>query len=545
MTKQEKIKLIFPPLWDIDLPYLSLPQLSAYLTQYNIENKSFDLNLFFWKKISQKKNLEGFYHWLKLIITESEFNKDSCIDINNYIKIKSYLSLSLEDFNYKVLNEGLIVNKNIRELILLFWINFNSEIFKTSHNFKKDEIPLYFYHDQYYFNASLSRYALRSDGILSLLEDNFNNPYYKFYKSYFSEIFQDEYKYYGISVTGINQVIPSFTLAKIIKENFKDVKVIIGGAWVTQLSTKIRKNSSLFKYIDYFVVGEGEKTLYNIITKDNSEVNNTLTLTDNKVSGNIKPDYIDLNDLPAPTFVDYDLNSYDVKNTLPYQSSRGCSWGKCTFCSYPILDPKYRIKKKEVIFNDFEKLIDKYNTEYICLVDSELNKERLTSISNIVSNLKKKIFWRGFARFDKNLNFDILLDASMNGCDVLIWGMESGSDKILKKIRKGTTITIMNDVLKDAFAAGIHNRVCVMYEIPEETEEDFHQTINFLERNSKIIGSLAFSQFTLEYNCTMFSSLKIEVENDQELFIGYYLETFSSNHRELLEKIYLKIDHLR
>lgn len=541
MKKQPVIKLIFPPLWDIDLPYLSLPQLSSYLLKYNIANNCFDLNLFFWKQLSTRKNLEKFYVWLQEIAINSEINTDVDINLKNYILVKDYVKLEFDVFFITIMNENHIVNEKIRELLLLFWFNSNTKKYQRFHNVSPDDIPLYFYHDRYYFNSSLSKYAQNSKDIEFLLNDKSENPYYKFYESVFDNITDGECSFYGLSITGINQVIPAFTLAKMLKEKYPNVKIIFGGAWVTQLAAKIAKNPSLFKDVDYFVVGEGEKALYKILTGNIEVISNVLMLKDGEIMNSKAPDYVDLDDLPPPSFIDYDLNSYDIKNTLPYQSSRGCSWGKCTYCSYHILDPFYRKKTKESIYRDLDTLIHKYSTEYICFVDSELNKERLLSISDVISYLKRKISWRGFSKLEKDLTFDVLSKASENGCDFLIWGMESGSDNILYKIRKGTNIKIMENVLRDAHHAGIHNRVCVMYEIPEESDTDFNHTIDFLKRNINYIGSMSFSQFTLEFNSVMFNKMNIIPDNENELLIGYPLEKRETSYREKLERLFLQI----
>jgi len=546
MNKDGKIKLIFPPLWDTDLPYLSLPQLSAFLLKNKIENKCFDLNLYFWKKNSNIENFKLFYNWLIETYNFSIKNKNSCLDLRTHLKIERYLSLTFNNFYYNFLKNRSIIDKEVRELFLQFWSSsFVGSKYQSSINCSKEEIPLYYYHDQYFYSASLSRYALDAENIFSLTEDNLENPFLIFFDLHHQEIISNEFQYYGISVTGVNQVIPAFALAKCIKKWASNAKVIFGGAWVTQLSKKIKNNQLLFKYVDYFVVGEGEQALLKIILKGRgniqTEIPNAYFVKENKVCGHIHLDCIDLNDLPPPSFNDYTLSEYDVKNTIPYQSSRGCSWAKCTFCSYPILDPKYRVKTKPFLLNDIKALVTKYNVTNICFVDSELNRERFETLTEVFSIIKKEISWRGFARLENNLSFKILKDAANKGCDLLIWGLESGSNEILKNLRKGTNRSIMAKVLFNSFKAGIHNRVCVMYGIFGETEDNFTKTIEFLNNNLQYIGSLAYSRFTLEYNSEMYKRQKLTEMSNSELCIGYITETLEIDYKESLEKLYLKV----
>ena len=97
------------------------------------------------------------------------------------------------------------------------------------------------------------------------------------------------------------------------------------------------------------------------------------------------------------------------------------------------------------------------------------------------------------------------------GCRFIIWGMESGSDRILNLMRKGTTRAIATANLRDAALAGIHNRVCLIYGYPSETDEDRELTISLVRENLGAIHSMAFSPLSLERGTPLTHATEVQL----------------------------------
>ena len=83
-----------------------------------------------------------------------------------------------------------------------------------------------------------------------------------------------------------------------------------------------------------------------------------------------------------------------------------------------------------------------------------------------------------------NLTKDTLQLLYDSGLKLVIWGVESGNDRILKIIRKGTNVSDLKVVLKDSFDVGIKNVLYIMFGFPTETEEDIHDTLKFISEIS-------------------------------------------------------------
>ncbi len=100
----------------------------------------------------------------------------------------------------------------------------------------------------------------------------------------------------------------------------------------------------------------------------------------------------------------------------------------------------------------------------------------------------------------------LLKELHDSGLKMIMWGVESGNDRILKLMNKGTSRKCIEQVLKDSHDAGIKNIVYMMFGFPTETKEEFKETIDFLSRNSEYIDLVSTSVFGLQKGTEVFSN---------------------------------------
>ena len=94
-----------------------------------------------------------------------------------------------------------------------------------------------------------------------------------------------------------------------------------------------------------------------------------------------------------------------------------------------------------------------------------------------------------------DLTKEVLQQLYDSGLKIIIWGVESGNDRVLKLIRKGTNVKDLQVVLKNSYAVGITNVTYIMFGFPTETEEEFMDTIDMLQRNNEFISLVSTSVF--------------------------------------------------
>jgi len=271
---------------------------------------------------------------------------------------------------------------------------------------------------------------------------------------------------YGIT-TYVTSVPISENIAKLCKKTNKYSKVVVGGAHPTAVPEKM---SSLF---DIVVSGEGELAFLDIM---NDFPNNKRYYK--------RPLEKKLDSYPNPAYHLIDPFSYkrtiNGETSLTILTSRGCPF-RCSFCG---LDESHRIFKKkspESVVKEIKELKDKYGIKKYNFQDDTftVDKKRLHRMLDLLKPLDIGFRVHGRAGLDKKEDYIKLKEA---GCDLIAWGIESGSQKILDKMNKQATVKDNEDVIKWAKDVGITSRAFFILGFPGETKETMEETKAFLEK---------------------------------------------------------------
>lgn len=190
------------------------------------------------------------------------------------------------------------------------------------------------------------------------------------------------------------------------------------------------------------------------------------------VNGKVKPVNYDL--LPKPTYKNREKYLFDV---LPFTLKHGCSWGRCRFCSLSKgWNSGYLERSAKVVFGELEGLVDLYDPEVFICRDHSLTGLNLVEFCGYFEKLSKP--WCGQSRPDMTVKEIEALARS--GCKGIYFGLESGSDKILRAINKGITIKQLSDFIKILHSNGILPAPSLIIGAPGEEKEDFEKTVQFL-----------------------------------------------------------------
>ena len=148
--------------------------------------------------------------------------------------------------------------------------------------------------------------------------------------------------------------------------------------------------------------------------------------------------------------------------------------------------------------HDIRAIQKKYSTDYFYFCTNEINND-LVNIDNLCQALAREkinIHWTSFADVS-NMSGHLLETLRHSGCYQLCWGIESGSDRILKKMGKKYSVEQAEKTLKMSAALGIRNRVNIMTGFPQEEEPDYLNTLAFIKRNIGIIEAVGLFDFYL------------------------------------------------
>src|SRR5437660_8319414 len=143
----------------------------------------------------------------------------------------------------------------------------------------------------------------------------------------------------GVSIGTQMQLLAGLTFCKMIKEAFPQIHITVGGNIITRLQEEFPTHERLFTDVfDTAIMYEGEHALLWLLEalageREMAKVPNLLYRDERGVHGNSEVYTEKTTALPLPDFDGFPLDSYFVPvRILPYLATRGCYWGRCTFC---------------------------------------------------------------------------------------------------------------------------------------------------------------------------------------------------------------------
>ena len=510
-----KTALIFPPQWYPSQPYLALPTLKAHLESKGHEVDQFDFNIECYEIFLSREYLTHCVEIVRQRLSAQTYTTDEQ-------EVKTVYREILADTGFldSVLNEVEDAKNVMRDEERFFQF----DTYKKAYTTLKVAMKLISY-AHFPSRLDLDSFFMMGNpeenlsGILSATADTVRNPFIHMYEEHLLEkVNWNDYGLLGISIIHIGQVIPGLTLARLLRKKFEHLHIVIGGSVFNRHSDLLDNKQALFEeFFHSAIVSEGEKPLEELVShlkegKSLTTVPNLIYMEEQKVIHNPKAEALPYEHLVCPTFDQFPLEKYLMPYpVLPYMSSRGCYWGKCTFCTHSfIYDSYYRKENETRVAEELGQLGKKYNTKYFTFSDEAISPNAFNRMSKAI--LKQGVEMRalGMLKFesgDKETP-ELFEDIYKAGFLMLFFGLESANDRILKIIDKGCDQDTERSVLKNSSEAGIWNHLYLFFGFPTEEREEAEDTIQFTVENSEVgtgtIHSVGQSIFALEKDSAIY-----------------------------------------
>ena len=291
----------------------------------------------------------------------------------------------------------------------------------------------------------------------------------------------------GISVMA-NLLPFAVLLARRIKEAWPGKTVVLGGVGPKAVEAAILQR---FPEIDLIAYGEGERTGPQIVAcltsgGDLSRCPGIFyrdgeTVVQTAHSGRLA----DLGSQPYPAYEKTDLSRYTA---IGMMTSRGCPF-PCTFCSVaPVWDFTPVLRTAEDIVGEMRHVLERSSTNLFLFQDEYFlaSPARAKELCRVLGESGLAVRWKAFGRVNLTDRESMELMAR-SGCLELRFGIESGSDEILSRVRKGFTVTEATDVISSAASIFPGVDACFIWGFPFETMEHFYQTL-FLMNGYRMMG---------------------------------------------------------
>lgn len=344
----------------------------------------------------------------------------------------------------------------------------------------------------------------------------------------------------------------AFRMAVIAKE--KGIKVVASSSDAADHYEKYIANG-----VDFVVIGEGENTLKELISKiDNGETNfknvEGLALKDNDGVIRTSPRQIvkELDSFPMPAWDLIDISSYKkiwMENhgyfSLNIATTRGCPF-KCNWCAKPIYGNRYNSRSPQKVTEEIEYLINNYQVNYFWMCDDifGLKPGWVQEFRELIKSKGLKFKYKIQSRVDLLLEEDTITYLAESGAETVWVGAESGSQKILDAMDKGTTVEQIYKATKILKKNGIRPAFFLQFGYLGETKEDIGKTIDMvLELMPEEIGiSVSYPLPGTKFYDIVKEQLKDKANwTDSDDLALMYKSTFSSTYYKKLHRYVHKV----
>ncbi|MCF6156367.1 MAG: B12-binding domain-containing radical SAM protein [Candidatus Brocadia sp.] len=501
VSHSRDVVLIFPPQWTPMQPYLSIPALTAYLQNHGISVNQCDLNLDFYEKLLSRGQLQPLCCKLEQIFQQLNKKQSLRLEEQRYF-YSIYLIRSAFDEVISKIEETKDFFRSEENFFDLSKLSIQKSILNTAINIVNVSCRVELALDELCFPIDVESF----EEIAKFISREENNFLLRFFQKQIEDLLTSKkYLLAGISINDSSQLVPALTMTRWIKVHRPEIHITIGGNLLSRCIDGLRNLPDFFRnFADSVVIFEGEKPLLKLIQtikngKKLANVPNLIFLDCEKVVQTEMCQPEEINRLPTPDFDGLKLDKYFAPFLiLPILSSRGCYWGKCTFCDHSyIYREGFQQRDAEQVANDLRTLNIKYGTRYFSFSDEALSPSASRLISAKIIESKLDVSLLAQVRLETAFSDEICSLMSQAGIKMLFIGLESASLRIQKKIRKGINFDLAPTILKRFYEAGIMVHLFVIFGFPEETVEDSEETIDFILKNKDYVFSVGASTFAI------------------------------------------------
>lgn len=253
------------------------------------------------------------------------------------------------------------------------------------------------------------------------------------------------------------------------------------------------------KYIDegadFIILGEAEMTLLELVNELGKDAKNVSTIPglafkqDDCVIKTPKRLVLkDLDSLPLPAWDLLNMERYRQSwlqhagyFSMNMGTTRGCPF-KCNWCAKPIYGNRYNSRSPQNVVTELKMLKEKFKFDHIWFCDDifGLKPGWVNEFANLIEKENLHFNFKIQARADLLLQENYVRDLARAGCDNIWMGAESGSQKILDAMDKGTTVEQIHESTKLIRKYGMKPSFFIQFGYLGETKEDIKKTIDMI-----------------------------------------------------------------
>lgn len=289
--------------------------------------------------------------------------------------------------------------------------------------------------------------------------------------------------------TTTSSFLDAYRHAEAVKEAFPEIKTVFGGVHVSALKDKILES---FPCIDYAIIGEGEKAMVQLASREPLGTIQGLIYREGPYlrSNGFRTDMCELDDIPFPAFGNLEgfprhfappIFNYPRHPAATIISSRGCPY-QCSYCDRSVFRRSFRFNSAAYLYEHMAYLKKDYGIKHIFFYDDlfTFHRGRIEELCDMLTRNPLDMTFNCAVRLG-HIDDVLLKMLKKAGCWMVSLGIESGDPELLRRHKSKASPEEMKAAVRQIQKSGIRAKGLFMMGLPGETENTISRTANFIE----------------------------------------------------------------
>jgi anaerobic magnesium-protoporphyrin IX monomethyl ester cyclase len=494
-----KIALVYPPTCDLTAPYLSVPTLCGYLRREGVEVLPVDANVEAYDRLLRRAPLAALaaraLHRLERLERKPQLSH-----VEQLLYTTLWQARGDCEAAPAAIDEAVAV---MRDAERFFDVDEYDAAVATLESAMRvvgaAHAPL-----QVSFTAYRTPFSMiNADEI----EDDARperNPYHDYYLELAARLRGEGVGVVGISVAFPGQLQPAYSLAHLLRRELPGVHLTVGGPSITQILMRLRGEAleKALRPFDTAITFEGERAVVDLVRALGRG---------ESVQGVIRGQQIEnMAELPAPDFDGLPLDRYfSPELLLPYDPTRGCYWGVCTFCHYGLAEvgtAKYRERPVEVAMGHLKGLAERHGNRLFYFSQDSVAPKTVLKLARAIRDERLPWRWATDMRPEKVLTPERCQELAEGGALAMAYGVESGADRVVQLIDKGIPVDTVKMAIRNLAGAGVAVEAMCFTDFPTETYREALSTMKMLEELRESVALFICGEFDLTHGALVAQS---------------------------------------
>jgi len=269
--------------------------------------------------------------------------------------------------------------------------------------------------------------------------------------------------------------------AERLRARFPGKKIVFGGIGPSAAAEDLL---TAFAAIDAVVIGEGEATAVELMRRGGSGLDGVAGTAFRGPCGvRVNPHrapIVDLDSIPLPAYDAVDFSAYEIPTVF---TSRGCFFG-CPFCSLSSFWGKaVRYRSLDNVIAELTLLRERFGSRYVFFGDPTFvtDRARVLELCGRLRSEAPGLGWEALVRIDR-MDEELMSRMAGSGCEAVFYGLESGSDRVLRRIKRGFSVDQALSTIERSLGHFKTVEVSLMWGFPYEGFEDLEATLRVRDR---------------------------------------------------------------